>query len=130
MTQHFQARAATDADAVQLCAFLNSCTLAHQGIARFSPEDAVGRLHQAGADPRLDSFVISDADEIIGFGHVWPDGDDEIKFFARTHPDARGRGVGSLLLELCDRRAGELLPGGRWTTTTWAADSAGPPLAA
>ena len=94
MTQHLQTRAATDADAVQLCTFLNACTLAHQGIARFSPDDAVARLHQADADPRLDSFVVSDADAIVGFGHVWRDGDDEIKFFARTHPDARGRGVG------------------------------------
>jgi mycothiol synthase len=128
VTQRFQTRAATDADADQLCTFLNDCTLAHQGIARFSPDDAVARLHQAGADPRLDSFIVSDADEIVGFGHVWRDGDDEIKFFARTHPDARGRGVGSLLLGLCDGRSGELRPGGRRTTTTWSADTAGPPL--
>lgn len=115
-------------DAVQLCTFLNACTLAHQGIARFSPDDAVARLHQAGADPRLDSFIVSDAGDIVGFGHVWRDGDDGIKFFARTHPDARGRGVGSLLLGLCDGRSGELRPGGHWTTTTWSADTVGPPL--
>ena len=129
MIQHFQTRAATDADAVELCTFLNACTLTYQGIARFSPDDAVTRLHLAGADPRLDSFVVSDTDAIVGFGHVWPDGD-EIKFFARTHPDARGRRVGSLLVALCDGRSEELLPGGRWTTTTWAADTAGPTLLA
>jgi mycothiol synthase len=128
LTQLFQTRPATDADAVQLCAFLNDCSLAHQGNARYSPDDVVTRLHQLEADPRLDSFIVSDADAIVGFGNVWRDGDDEIKFFARTHPDARGRGVGRLLLSLCDGRAAELLPGGRWTTTTWAADLAGPPL--
>jgi len=128
VNQHFETRAATDADAVQLCTFLNACTLAHQGIARYSPDDAVARLHLAEADPRTDSFVVSDDGAILGFGHVWRDGDDEIKLFVRTHPDARGRGVGGLLLDLCDRRAAELLPGGRWTTTSWAADTAGPPL--
>ena len=111
MTQHFQTRAATDADAVQLCTFLNACTLAHQGIARFSPDDVVARLHQADADPQLDSFVVSDADEIVGFANVWRDGDDEIKFFARTHPDAQGRGVGSLLVALCDRAGRRAAPG-------------------
>jgi mycothiol synthase len=128
LTQLLQSRPATDADAVQLCAFLNACSLTHQGIARYSPDDVVARLHQMDADPRLDSFVVSDADEIVGFANVWRDGDDEIKFFARTHPDARGRGVGGLLLARCDGRAAELLPEGRWTTTTWAADLAGPPL--
>jgi GNAT superfamily N-acetyltransferase len=128
LTQLFQTRSATDADAVKLCAFLNACSLTHQGIARYSPDDVVARLHQMDADPRLDSFVVSDADEIVGFANVRRDGDDEIKFFARTHPDARGRGVGSLLLARCDGRAAELLPGGRRTTTTWAADLAGPPL--
>ena len=127
MNQHLRTRAATDADAVQLCTFLNDCSLAHQGIARYSPDDVIARLHQMDADPQLDSFVVSVADAIVGFANVWRDGE-EIKFFARTHPDARGRGVGALLVELCDGRAGELLPGGRWTTTTWAADIDGPPL--
>jgi mycothiol synthase len=128
VNQHFHARAATDADAVSLCTFLNDCTLAHQGLARFSPDDALARLRQSGSDPRLDSFLVSDADRIVGFANVWRDGEDEVKFFARTHPDAQGRGVGTLLVDLCDRRADELLPGGRRTTTTWAADVAGPPL--
>ena len=128
MNQHFQTRAATDADAARLCTFLNACTLAHQGIARFSPDDALARLRQSGSDPQLDSFLVSDSDEIVGFANVWRDGEDEVKFFARTHPGAQQRGVGTLLVDLCDRRADELLPGGRRTTTTWAADVAGPPL--
>ena len=52
VNQHLQTRAATDADAVRLCTFLNACTLAHQGIARFSPDDALARLRQSGSDPR------------------------------------------------------------------------------
>jgi mycothiol synthase len=128
LNQDLTTRAATDADAAHLCTFLNACTLAYQGIARFSPDDARTQLHQADADPQHDSFVVSGGGEIVGFAHVWLDTPDELKFFARTHPGAQGRGVGSLLVDACDRRADELLPGGRRTTTTWAADAAGPPL--
>ena len=111
MTQSLEIRSATDADAVPLCEFLNACTLVHQGISRSSPSDIVARLHKEGADPRFDSFVALDRDSIVGFAHVWAQGPDEVKLFARTHPDARGRGIGGRLLSLCDQRAAELLPG-------------------
>jgi N-acetylglutamate synthase-like GNAT family acetyltransferase len=102
LTQQLETRSATDADAVSLSAFLNACTLAHQGVARSSRVDVLARLHQGGADPRHDSFVVSDRGTIVGFAHIWPDGADEIKFFAPTHPDARERGVGTQLLQACD----------------------------
>ena len=128
MTQSLEIRSATDADAVPLCEFLNACTLVHQGISRSSPSDIVARLHKEGADPRFDSFVALDRDSIVGFAHVWAQGPDEVKLFARTHPDARGRGIGGRLLSLCDQRAAELLPAAPRTTTTWAADASAPAL--
>ena len=128
MIQSLEIRSATDADAIPLCDFLNACTLVHQGISRSSPPDIVARLHMEDADPRLDSFVALDRDSIVGFAHLWAQGPDEVKLFARTHPDARGRGVGGRLLSLCDQRAAELLPAARRTTTTWAADASAPAL--
>lgn len=128
MTQPFEIRPATDADAVPLCEFLNACTLVHQGISRSSPPDVVARLHQEGTDPRFDSFVVLDRGTIVGFAHLWPHGPDEVKLFARTHPEARGRGIGSRLLPRCDQRAAELLPSARRTTTSWAADTSAPEL--
>jgi mycothiol synthase len=128
MTESLEIRSATDADATPLCDFLNACTLVHQGISRSSPPDIVARLHMEDADPRLDSFVALDRDSIVGFAHLWAQGPDEVKLFARTHPDARGRGVGGRLLSLCDQRAAELLPAARRTTTTWAADASAPAL--
>jgi mycothiol synthase len=128
VTQSFEIRPATDDDAASLSEFLNACTLVHQGISRSSSTDVITRLYMEGADPKVDSFVARD-EAIIGFAHLWPHGPDEIKFFARTHPDAQGRGVGSRLLSLCDHRASELRPfGHRTTTTTWAADIGAPPL--
>ena len=128
MSQLFEVRPATDDDVVPLSEFLNACTLEHQGVARSSPADIAARLHRESADPRLDSFVAVSDGAIVGFAHLWADGPDEVKLFARTHPDARGRGIGSRLLSLCDRRAAELLPGAPRTTTTWAADASAPAL--
>ena len=128
MSLFFEVRPATDADAVPLSEFLNACTLAHQGISRSSPAGIVARLHLEGADPWLDSFLALADGGIVGFGHLWPGGSDEVKFFARTHPEARGRGIGSRLLSLCDGRAAALLPGARRTTTTWAGDTSAPGL--
>ena len=128
MSQSFEIRPATDDDAVLLSEFLNACTLVHQGISRSSPSDVVARLHLEGADPGFDSFVVLDRGAIVGFAHVWLHGPDEVKLFARTHPEARGRGIGSRLLRLCDQRAAELLPTARQTTTSWAADASAPEL--
>jgi mycothiol synthase len=128
MSQLFEVRPATDDDVVPLSEFLNACTLVHQGVSRSSPADIVARLHRETADPGLDSFVAVSDGAIVGFAHLWADGPDEVKLFARTHPDARGRGIGSRLLSLCDRRAAELLPGAQRTTTTWAADASAPAL--
>jgi mycothiol synthase len=128
MSQLFEVRPGTDDDVVPLSEFLNACTLVHQGVSRSSPADIVARLHRESADPRLDSFVAVGDGAIVGFAHLWADGSDEVKLFARTHPDARGRGIGSKLLSLCDRRAAELMPGARRTTTTWAADASAPAL--
>ena len=128
MSQLYEVRPATDDDVVPLSEFLNACTLVHQGVSRSSPADIVARLHRESADPRLDSFVAVSDDAIVGFAHLWADGPDEVKLFARTHPDARGRGIGSRLLSLCDGRAAELVPGAQRTTTTWAADASAPGL--
>ena len=128
MSQLVDIRPGTDLDVGPLSELLNACTVVHQGVARSSPADVVARLRRNGADPRLDSFVAVLDGAIAGFAHLWADSTDEVKFFARTHPDARGRGVGSRLVSLCDRRAAELLPGARRTTTTWAADASAPGL--
>ena len=109
---------------VELSAFLNACTLAHQGIARFSPEDAVTRRHQAEADPRIDSFVVTDADEIVGSATSRGHGDDEMKFFAPDEFDARSSRGRELPRAVRPALRG-VAPGGRWTTTTWAAAAPG-----
>lgn len=130
MQEQVAFRAATDEDADRLAAFLNTCTLTYQGVARSSPADAKALLYEHGTDPAADSRLALAGDEIVGFARVWEAGDEEVRLYARTHPDATGKGIGSSLLTFCETRARELTPSGKreLTTTSWAADEQAPGL--
>src|SRR5262245_23127488 len=130
MPERIVFRAATDGDAEPLAAFLNVCTLTYQGVARSSPADARAGLYEHGADPSSDSRLAFSGDEIVGFARVWPASEEELRFFARTHPEATGRGVASALLECCEGRARELSPdrSHELTTMSWAEDDRAPDL--
>lgn len=123
-------RAATDADADRLAAFINTCTLAYQGVARSSPSEARAQLYDQGTDPAADTRLALVQDEIVGFGRVWVASDEELRIYARTHPDATGTGIGSALLAFCEGRARDLADERprELTTTNWAADERSPEL--
>jgi mycothiol synthase len=126
--QELVLRPATDHDADRLADFLNTCTLRYQGVARSSPADARSGLYEHGADPSTDSRLALAGDEIVGFGRVWAASEEELRLYARTHPEAAGRGVAAALLDFCEGRARELSPGRsrELTTTSWAADDRAP----
>ena len=128
--QELVLRPATDHDADRLADFLNTCTLRYQGVARSSSADARSGLYEHGADPTTDSRLALSGEEIVGFARVWAASDEELRSYARTHPDRTGRGVGTALLEFCEHRACELSPGRsrELTTTSWAADDLAPAL--
>ena len=105
MNQPFDVRPAADHDIDQLSEFLNACTLAHQGIAdrpRGHPREdspATGRnrfVTRSSCGLTTASLALRTSGGTIR---------DEIKFFARSHPDERGRGVGAFLVQLCEQRA-------------------------
>jgi mycothiol synthase len=123
-------RAATDADADRLADFINTCTLAYQGVARSSPAEARAQLYEHGTDPAVDTRLALVQDDIVGFGRVWAASDEELRLYARTHPAATGTGIGSALLAFCEGRARELAPEQprELTTTSWAADDRAPEL--
>jgi len=130
MQEQLVLRAATDHDADRLADFLNACTLRYQGVARSSPADARSGLYEHDADPSTDSRLALSREEIVGFARVWAASEEELRLYARTHPDASGRGVATALLEFCESRARELSPGRsrELTTTSWATDDRAPAL--
>lgn len=129
-------RPATDDDAGRLARFIDVCTLTYQGISRSSESDVLERLHEHGSAPERDSFVVSLKEgETVGFAHLWRADEDDVRLFARTHPEAVGQSVGARLLELCEARARALYTADleptrkkRLTTTSWAADTRAPAL--
>ena len=128
--QELVLRPATDQDADRLAEFLNTCTLRYQGVARSSPADARAGLYVNNTDPATDSRLALAGEEVVGFARVWTASDEELRLYARTHPDVTGRGVGTALLEFCEGRARELSPGRsrELTTTSWSTDERAPAL--
>ena len=99
-------------------------------MARSSPSEARAQLHDQGTDPAADTRLALVQDEIVGFGRVWAASDQELRIYARTHPEATGKGIGSALLAFCEGRARELADERprQLTTTSWAADERAPDL--
>ncbi len=113
----FQVRPASDRDASAVAALLDRCTTEYFGRTT-SIEDARSRL-QLG-----DAAIAFAENEAAGFGHIWPDGDNELKLFIRVRPDYQGQGISTrLLAELLEKATP--LKATQVTGTTWAADLEG-----
>ncbi len=100
-------RPATLDDVERLAAFMGRCTLTHQGVRRASEDEMRQRLTQPGTDPALDTWLVEDRDEVVGFAQVWPE-DAAVVCYVRVDPEHTGRGIGSMLLERGSARAREL----------------------
>jgi mycothiol synthase len=121
-------RPASLTDAGALAVFLQATARGHGRTERPTPADAVARLRQGHPDLVRDSALVFAGAEIIGFMHLWRADDDEVRVFARTHPEHQREGIGTALLERAEGRALDILggvPRGRVTATQWAHDSAG-----
>ena len=68
-----------------------------------------------GLDLSVDAWVVTDPrSTIVGHANVAPEGDGKLKSWGLVHPDHRGRGLGSVLLDRIEARAAERLePGSR-----------------
>ena len=64
-----------------------------------------------GFDPASDAWVaLDDAETIVGYAQVTAEEPDVVESWGVVHPDYRGRGLGSALLDRIEERAGRLLP--------------------
>ena len=120
-------RAATLDDVERLAAFMGRCTLTHQGVRRASGDEMRQRLTQPGTDPALDTWLVEDRDEVVGFAQVWPE-DAAVVCYVRVDPKHTGRRIGSTLLERGSARARELEESSVVHATSWPKDEAAAPL--
>src|SRR4051794_25391791 len=122
MTETYVLRSATHSDVPGITSVLDAASRRWTGRPT-TDEQVRERLETPGTDMSLDT-VVADGGELLGFGHLWPAPPDEIRCFARTHPDHRGKGIGTALQRQLVARARERaaeMGGALLTTTTWAA---------
>jgi mycothiol synthase len=71
-----------------------------------------------GFDPATDAWVVTEAaGRVVGYGNVKREEPEVVESWGVVHPEHRGRGVGSALLDRIEERASELLaasPSGRF----------------
>jgi mycothiol synthase len=78
------------------------------GTGDWSEED-VAHDWRALADPERDAWVVEEDGAVVGYATFQDDGEGCFEADGYVHPDRCGHGIGSLIVELTERRAGEQL---------------------
>ena len=63
-------------------------------------------------DLEEDAWVVEHAAHVVAFAHLQVDGDARLKGWGDVHPEHRGRGIGSVLMDRAEARAAERLGSG------------------
>lgn len=99
-------RSPTDEDVPSLVALMIACDEVDVGHPDSDEEDAIWLWRMPGFDRARDSWVVSVDGELVGYASLY---DNQADVF--VHPKARGRGVGSELLERIEARAAQKVTG-------------------
>ena len=62
-------------------------------------------------DLATDAWIVEHGGSLVGYAQVWADDASHLSAFALVHPEHTGRGLGSALATLIERRAAELTSG-------------------
>ncbi|MDQ3627268.1 MAG: GNAT family N-acetyltransferase [Actinomycetota bacterium] len=99
-----QARALGIPDASAVYEVVRAAEEHDLGEALIEVEDIVGDWQRPSFDLSLDSLGIFDRQRLVGFAEVSHGSRAE----ADVHPDHRGRGIGTVLIQWCEQRAREV----------------------
>jgi mycothiol synthase len=103
--------------------------LADTGQSDFDADFLRDQWSAPGLDLSMDAWVVTDKrSTIVGHANVAPEGDGKLKSWGLVHPDHRGLGLGSVLLDRIEARAAERLGSGSVFTAVTDVDAAGATL--
>lgn len=103
--------------------------LADTGQSDFDADFLRDQWSAPGLDLSVDAWVVTGpASTIVGHANVAPEGDGKLKSWGLVHPDHRGLGLGSVLLDRIEARAAERLGSGSVFTAVTDVDAAGATL--
>ena len=95
-----------------VAATLPADDLADVGESHFDADFVRDQWSAPGVEPSEDGWVITDPNRtIVGHALVSPDGEGKLKSWGVVHPEHRGLGIGSALLNRMEARATERLRG-------------------
>lgn len=96
-----------DEDLAAIVGLCRAFDVAMIGEADWTEED-VARDWQRLDDRDGDAFLFEDGGTVVGYGTVELDESGRLRTDGYVHPDHFGRGIGTRIVELAERRAGEL----------------------
>lgn len=108
-----EVRPPTLEDAESVATLMNVCALETEGKPETTPEEVKRFWQMPGADLKRDMWLVTTSDgKVAAWGQVFNQSEKYTLYFerGRVHPDYRGRGIGSYLLELAESRAREMIP--------------------
>lgn len=117
---NLSARSPGMADLEAITALIRLCDLNESGISDYREEDMQHAWQTQDFNLKTDAWVIvTNKGQLVGYADVRQNESTQFLALIRVHPDYRGRGIGTLLIWLTEKRARQLtrrVPPGRRVT--------------
>lgn len=132
LPEGYELRAPAPDDVDAVAHLLVADEAANSGKVVLGSELVRGAWSRATFDPATDAWVAVDqAGAVVGYAQVSREAPNVVRSWGVVHPDQRGRGVGSVLLDRVEERAFEILsdvPSARFGLYVNAGDHAAPAM--